>query len=57
MGPQGGTLSTSWAAWYGLPCQSQAGVIMAKVEQEAPRRFSGYSSVTQADGDPHTPGL
>ena len=54
---QGGTLSNLRAVRYGVPCQSQTGVITANVEQEAPCRFSGYSAITPVVGDPHTPGL
>jgi len=57
MGTQGGTLNRFWAVQYGAPCQSQTGVIIANVGQEAPCRFSGYSTVALAAGDPHTPGL
>jgi len=39
-----------------MPCQPQAGAIFANVGQEAPHRFSGYSTVAQAVSDPHTPG-
>jgi len=53
---QGGTLSTFWAVRYGVPCQSQAGVSSANVGQEAPRWFSGYSTIARVVGDPHTPG-
>ena len=52
---QGGTLNTFWAVRYGVPCQTQAGVTSANVGQEAPHRFSGYSTVAPAIGDPHTP--
>ena len=54
---QGGTLNYFWAVWYGAPCQSQTGVIIANVRQEAPCRFSGYSTAAPVVGDPHTPGL
>jgi len=54
-GLQGGTLNTFWAVWYGMPCQSQAGVTSANVGQEAPHRFSGYSTVILATGDPPHP--
>ena len=55
--PQGGTLNQFWVVWYGAPCQSQTGAIITNVRQEAPRRFSGYSTVAPTTGDPHTPGL
>jgi len=54
---QGGTLNYFWAVRYGTPCQSQTGVIIANVGQEAPCRFSGYSMAAPVIGDPHTPGL
>jgi len=57
MGAQGGTLNYFWVVRYSVPCQLQAGVTIAKVGQEAPRRFSGYSLATPVIGDPHTPGL
>jgi len=46
VGPQGGTLNEFWAVRYGLPCQSQTGVITAYVEQEAPCSFTVLHQAT-----------
>ena len=54
---QVGTLNNFWVVRYGAPCQSQTGVIITNVGQEAPCRFSGYSMAALVIGDPHTPGL
>ena len=46
-----------WVASHSVGGKKRkAGVIIADVGQEAPRRFSGYSAVAPAVGDPHTPG-
>ena len=52
---QGGTLNYFWAVRYGAPCQSRTGVIIANVGQEAPCRFSGYSTVTPTVATPTLP--
>jgi len=54
---QGGTLNYFWAVRYGVPCQSQTGVIIANVGQEAPCRFSGYSTVAPTASLPWCPVL
>jgi len=48
-------LNTSWAVRYGMPCQPQAGVTIANVGQEAPHRFSGYSTVLWLAATPTLP--
>ena len=46
-----------WAVRYGVPCQPQTGVTSANVGQEAPCRFSGYSTIIPVVSNPHTPSL